>query len=90
MTRRARRVWTIAGSVVAIVVVGLAAFTLLLRPWRAPVSAGTPRFETEVTEIDLGILPFDRWVTATFKIHNSGDGQLRIQNAPRAEAVVGC
>ena len=90
MGHKARRSTMFIVSLAAVVLVGLAGVTLMLRPSRAPVGAGTPRFETERTEIDLGILPFDRWVTATFKVRNAGDGQLMIENAPRATAVVGC
>jgi hypothetical protein len=90
MGHKARMSRMIVGSLVAVVLVGLAGVTLVLRPWTARSSAGTPRFETEGTEIDLGILPFDGWVTATFKIRNAGDGQLVIGNAPRAKVVVGC
>ena len=90
MGHKARRSRMFIFGLAAVVLVGLAGVTLVLRPWTAPVSAGTPRFETESTEIDLGILPFDRWVTATFKVRNAGDGQLVIENVPRAKAVVGC
>lgn len=74
----------------AVVIVVAASATLMLRSSIAPVSGGAGRLEIDRTEIDLGTLPFDHWVTAIFKIRNVGDGPLMIRNTPRAEAVLGC
>ena len=88
MTRQSRTHTSV--RVALALLVSLAAVAFFLRPATVPVIGGTPRLETDRTEIDLGILPFDRWVTATFRIRNTGDGRLVISNAPRAEAVLGC
>ena len=60
--------------------------------WAAParVEAGTPRLETDRTEIDVGDVRFERWVTAAFTLRNAGDGTLTIDGAGPARATEGC
>lgn len=60
--------------------------------WAAParVEAGTPRLETDRTEIDLGDVRFERWATASFTLRNGGDGTLTIDGAGPARATEGC
>ena len=60
--------------------------------WAAParVEAGTPRLETNRTEIDFGDVRFERWVTATFTLRNVGDGTLTIGGAGPVRATEGC
>lgn len=62
--------------------------------WLWPVSprigGGMPRLETDRTEIDLGDVPFERWVTATFTLRNVGDGTLTIGRTGPVRATEGC
>jgi len=49
-----------------------------------------PRLAVDRTDIDLGVQPLDRYVSATFQVKNVGDTTLRIQEEPYVELVEGC
>jgi hypothetical protein len=86
MRRRRRRTLVVVATAVLVIVAAGA----LLWSARTPVMAGTPRLETDRTEIDFGTVPFGHQVTATFKLRNVGDGQLVIEAPPRASVALGC
>ena len=85
---RRRKRWRLLMGLAAVSVLAAAAFWLWPRP--ASVDGGTPRLEVDRTEIDLGAMAFDRWVTATFRVRNAGDGRLLISSLPKVYVVRGC
>lgn len=56
----------------------------------ATVSAQGPRLAVDTQEMDLGKVPVEKMVTATFTIRNVGDAPLRILNEPQVRVVEGC
>ena len=76
---------TIAAAVVAAGIV-----TYWLWPQAPLVTGGTPRLVVDRTMIDLGDVPYDRFVDATFALTNAGDGVLAIAGRPKVAATQGC
>ena len=56
----------------------------------SPASTGSSRLSVDRSTIDLGKVPLDVPVKATFKLKNVGDQPLTIQGEPRVELVKGC
>jgi hypothetical protein len=55
-----------------------------------PEYRGGPRLSVDRDAIDFGSLPFEKFVTARFRLRNVGDQPLRITGIPRVDAVEGC
>ena len=49
-----------------------------------------PRLAVDRTDIDLGVQPANRMVSAVFQVENVGSSTLRIQGEPIVELVEGC
>ena len=84
-------------SLRARVVVGAAVIVTAAAGWAlwsgAPPAVWTgapPRVDIAQRVIDLGDVPFERWVTAEFTVRNAGARPLRIADAPRVRVVEGC
>ena len=52
--------------------------------------ANGPRLAVDRTDIDLGVQPANRMVSAVFRVENVGSSALRIQGEPIVELVEGC
>lgn len=74
--------------VAVVVVAGIA--TYCLWPETPLLTGGTPRLVVDRTMIDLGDLPYDRFVEANFTLTNAGDGVLAIAERPKVGATKGC
>ena len=75
------------------VLVGVATWFFLQQGSPEPVAAeyrGGPRLRVDSDSIDLGSLPFEKFVRAQFRLRNVGDQPLRISGNPRVDAVEGC
>ncbi len=86
--RRSPRRRRIAVVALAVVLLGAAAVYAL---WRAggPAGEGAPRLAVDRTEADFGDVPFNRFVTAEFRLSNAGHGPLRLDVSP-VRVVQGC
>jgi hypothetical protein len=52
--------------------------------------SGKPKLAADRDTIDLGRLPLDKTVKATFKLSNVGDKPLGLNGTPQVQAVKGC
>ncbi|HEX9115623.1 MAG TPA: hypothetical protein VGA61_06110 [Anaerolineae bacterium] len=52
--------------------------------------AGKPKLAVDRETIDLGRVPLDKPVTATFKLTNLGDQPLKLAEVPAVQVVKGC
>lgn len=79
-------------SAVALLVTACGA-TTQPTPTTAPVQGPTlpgPHFTVDRKAIDLGRQPFDKGVTAAFKVTNTGTQPLTLQVPPTVRAEEGC
>ncbi len=93
--RAAKSPWPIvvmAVGAVIIVAVGFLAWRGSSSPQTtpSPASPGSARLSVDRSTIDLGKVPLDVPVKATFKLKNVGDQPLTIKGEPRVELVKGC
>lgn len=75
--------FVIAAAVVMFI--GIAAFLVMNQ-----TASGTPRFQVDREKIDLGNLPLDKTVRASFVVKNTGDGTLRLDIPKGATLLEGC
>lgn len=59
-------------------------------PDTAISAGGTPNLVVDQTNIDFGDVPVNQMVKASFKLSNTGDGQLSLDVPPAPEVVDGC
>jgi hypothetical protein len=93
--RAAKSPWpfvVMAVGAVLIVAVGFLAWRGSRSPQTttSPTSTGSTRLSVDRSTIDLGKVPLDVPVKATFKLKNVGDQPLTIKGEPRVELVKGC
>jgi hypothetical protein len=79
---------------VLIVLVALAVFIVQTvrspRESAPPEFSGGPRLKVDIELVDLGPLPMDIPVMATFTLTNVGDETLRFTQKPYIEVLEGC
>jgi hypothetical protein len=93
--RAAKSPWPFAVTAVGavlIVAVGFLAWRGSSSPQTtpSPTRTGSARLSVDRSTIDLGKVPLDVPVKATFKLKNVGDQPLTIKGEPRVELVKGC
>lgn len=79
--------WAVAAAAVILVVGGL---TVVLTSNSSAPEGGTPKVAVDQTEIDEGYQKLGTTIRTAFKIHNEGDGTLRILGEPQVELIEGC
>lgn len=86
---RRRRRWPITAAIAGGLVILVGTDILLSRP-APPAVSGPPRLAVNPMDIDLGRQPFERVVTASFVVTNTGGEPLRLDRAPPVEVALGC
>ncbi|MBI2407584.1 MAG: DUF1573 domain-containing protein [Gemmatimonadetes bacterium] len=60
----------------------------------SPVTAtkheGAPELVTDKAKVDFGVVPFGKWIEATFEVQNAGRETLEFTESPYIEVVKGC
>lgn len=84
--------WQIVVGVVALVVVGVAAFLLsgASQPKVEVTVKGAPSLSVDRNQIDFGDVKLGQTVEASFVVANVGDKPLRFSEPPYIQVVEGC
>lgn len=63
---------------------------MLLLVSQREVAGETPKIMVDHQKIELGYQPFEKRVTFSIKVTNTGDGTLRFTEQPYIEVLEGC
>lgn len=88
-----RPAWLFPVIGIAVVVVLIGAFLLINQSNQSGVAItvnGQPHVAVDKSVVDFGDVHFDKPVTATFTVSNSGDQPLKLVQPPQLEVLQGC